>query len=146
MFPTLHPLWSWLAAALPDAKQRRHMAARQKVADVSRQLMANYLEAKRNGNGNGNGSITGSNGAAGGGGGGGFGAVAGGCGISGSSFLASMLDDVATAAATANGDGNGDDGASGRASGDGGVTGAAAHMSEIQVRWTPAAAATHTVC
>ncbi len=133
MLPTLQPLWTWLAAALPDAKQRRHMAARQKVADVSRQLMSNYLEAKKDGKDSGsNGNATGSQGAAGGGGGGGFGAVAGGCGISGSSFLASMLDDVAAAAATANGNGNGN--GNGRASGDGGGGDGAQHMNEIQVR------------
>ncbi|KAG2448518.1 hypothetical protein HYH02_006409 [Chlamydomonas schloesseri] len=39
LLPALQPLWLALAAALPDAAQRRHMAARQAVADVSRQLM-----------------------------------------------------------------------------------------------------------
>eukprot|EP00198_Chlamydomonas_reinhardtii_P005372 XP_001694708.1 cytochrome P450, CYP711 clan [Chlamydomonas reinhardtii] len=42
IWPGLTPLWRWMAKHLPDAAQTRHM----RVADVSRQLMAQWQAAK----------------------------------------------------------------------------------------------------
>eukprot|EP00198_Chlamydomonas_reinhardtii_P008856 XP_001698193.1 cytochrome P450, CYP711 clan [Chlamydomonas reinhardtii] len=91
LLPALRPLWLALAAALPDAAQRRHMEARQAVADVSRRLMREWQQqaaARANDSGgdglllkdqtpvvNGGSSSSGSG------------------GISSSSFLAAMLKD-----------------------------------------------------
>ncbi len=44
LLPALRPLWLALAAVLPDAAQKRHMAARQVVADVSRRLMREWQQ------------------------------------------------------------------------------------------------------
>ena len=49
LLPALRPLWLALAAALPDAAQRRHMEARQAVADVSRRLMREWQQQVRSG-------------------------------------------------------------------------------------------------
>ncbi|KAG2434472.1 hypothetical protein HYH02_012301 [Chlamydomonas schloesseri] len=106
IWPGLTPLWRWMAEHLPDAAQTRHMRARQKVADVSRQLMAQWQAAKQQqqqqqqGGGGGGGGAEGSgraqSQAAGGGAEGAEGSVAAfvevGGGISSSSFLASLLE------------------------------------------------------
>ncbi len=47
MFPGLTPLWYWLAERLPDKNQLRHMAARKRLADITRQLMAQWQHASR---------------------------------------------------------------------------------------------------
>ncbi len=47
MFPGLTPLWFWLAEHLPDKNQLRHMAARERLAQVSRQLMAQWQTSRQ---------------------------------------------------------------------------------------------------
>ncbi|KAG2451987.1 hypothetical protein HYH02_003758 [Chlamydomonas schloesseri] len=91
LLPALRPLWLALAAVLPDAAQKRHMAARQAVADVSRRLMRewqqqNLLAGRASDSGaaaDGGKSAPRTSGSGSGGGG----------GISSSSFLAAMLQD-----------------------------------------------------
>ncbi|EFJ44068.1 hypothetical protein VOLCADRAFT_106583 [Volvox carteri f. nagariensis] len=99
VFPSMAPAIRLLADALPDANQRRSMGARSAMAVVSRQLIAQWARARADGGGSG--------GAGSGGGGeddsaravavapdcgrgGDFREVDG--GISGSSFLAAMLE------------------------------------------------------
>ncbi|GLC35259.1 hypothetical protein PLESTB_000583800 [Pleodorina starrii] len=50
-FPSLAPAIRWMAAHLPDKNQRRVMACRSTMAAISRQLMAQWAEAKHRGHG-----------------------------------------------------------------------------------------------
>ncbi|KAG2499504.1 hypothetical protein HYH03_002451 [Edaphochlamys debaryana] len=128
MLPALRPLWLWLAERLPDAPQRRNMAARQAVADASRRLMQGWQAAAESAAANGhatatNGHATAANGratAANGGKAEAGGFVEVGSGIAGSSFLARLLQDRSSGAA-----GGGKEAKEGEAG--------AAAMSDIQV-------------
>ncbi|KAG2426043.1 hypothetical protein HXX76_013233 [Chlamydomonas incerta] len=98
IWPGLTPLWRWMAEHMPDAAQTRHMQARQKVADVSRQLMAQWQAAKAaaaaaaaaDATGAGAGAAAAAKAADGGAGMQAFVEVGG--GISSSSFMASLLE------------------------------------------------------
>ncbi|KAG2441573.1 hypothetical protein HXX76_003194 [Chlamydomonas incerta] len=136
LLPALRPLWLALAAVLPDAAQRRHMAARQVIADVSRRLMREWQEqhraARASDSGEGPKEAP---------------ATSGGTsssGISSSSFLAAMLKDqqgpTARSSSTGAEEGGGgsvrgsESGAGPRVSGSGTAElPPAAQMSEIQV-------------
>ncbi|KXZ53583.1 hypothetical protein GPECTOR_6g500 [Gonium pectorale] len=102
MLPGLNPLWYWLAARLPDAGQRRHEAARARLHDISRRLIRQWQDSRAAaagvaaapggaaGKGEAATAPAAGNGAGAGGGSPSFAEVGG--GISGSSFMAAMLE------------------------------------------------------
>ncbi|PNH09370.1 Cytochrome P450 3A2 [Tetrabaena socialis] len=86
MLPSLTPLWFWLAGRLPDPAQRRHMDARQRIAALSRQLMAQWQDGRAAA------AAAAANGQPTAGAAGGSFAEVGG-GINSSSFLAALLEE-----------------------------------------------------